>query len=58
MSDNEIKLTNTNNTTVDGTSFPQTPKPQVLNENFSSIEINTGDIIHSDNHIIIDNEDN
>ena len=50
MSDNEIKLTDTNNTTVNGIPFPQTPKPQVLKENFASIEINTGDVIHSDNH--------
>lgn len=48
MSDNEIKLTNTNNTTVDGTPFPETPKPQVLNESFSSITVNNGDIIHND----------
>ena len=40
MSDNEIKLTNKNNTTKNGTQFPSTPKPQVLKENFASVELN------------------
>ena len=40
MSDNEIKLTTTDNTTSNGVSFPETPKPQVLKENFASVELN------------------
>ena len=39
MSD-EIKLTTTNNTTSRGVPFPETPKPQVLKENFASVELN------------------
>ena len=40
MSDKEIKLTLTGNKTSNGTSFPPTPKPQVLKENFASVELN------------------
>lgn len=40
MSDDEIKLTTTNNTTSNGTPFPETPKPQVLTEQFSRNEVN------------------
>ena len=40
MADKEIKLTDTNNTTSNGTKFPPTPKPQVLKENFSLVELN------------------
>lgn len=40
MSDNEIKLTTTNNTTNSGMPFPTTPRPQVLKENFASVELN------------------
>ena len=40
MSDNEIKLTTTNNTTNNGTPFPSTPQPQVLMEYFASVELN------------------
>lgn len=36
---NEIKLTTTNNTTSNGTPFPTTPPPQVLKENFASVEL-------------------
>lgn len=39
MSD-EIKLTTTNNITSKGVQFPETPKPQVLKENFASVELN------------------
>lgn len=40
MADKEIKLTDTNNTTSNGTKFPPIPKPQVLKENFSLVELN------------------
>jgi hypothetical protein len=40
MSDDDIKLTTTNNTTSNGTPFPETPKPQVLTEQFSRNEVN------------------
>lgn len=38
--DNEIKLTKTNNTTSNGVPFPSTPKPQILTESFSSVQLN------------------
>lgn len=34
--DDEIKLTTTDNTTTDGTSFPETPKSQIVTETFAS----------------------
>lgn len=40
MSDDEIKLTTTNNTTSNGTPYPETPKPQILKEHFSFVELN------------------
>lgn len=55
MSDNEIKLTNADTTTVNGVSFPQTPPPQVLNENFASIEINNDGFNHGFNYGQINN---
>lgn len=38
MSNNndEIKLTTTNNTTSDGQPFPETPKPQIITETFTT----------------------
>lgn len=53
MSDNEIKLTDTNNKTSNGIPFPQTPKPQVIKENFAYIEINS-----NNNNINIKQEKN
>ena len=50
MSDSEIKFTNADDTTIDGISFPQTPKPQVLKENFASIEINNDGFSHGHNY--------
>lgn len=37
MSDDEIKLTTTSNTTSDGIPFPETPQPAILNEQFSRV---------------------
>ena len=41
MSDDEIILTTTDNITSTGVPFPETPKPQIIRENFASYEINT-----------------
>ncbi len=38
MSEDGIKLTTKNNETSKGKKFPETPGPQILKENFSSLE--------------------
>lgn len=54
MSDDEIKLTTTNNTTSGGVKFPETPRPQVFTENFTSVKLSNG----NENHQTNNNNDN
>ena len=41
MSNDEIVLTTTDNMTSNGIVFPETPRPQIIRENFASYELNT-----------------
>lgn len=50
MSDDEIKLTNTNNTTSGGVQFPTTPRPQVFSENFNSVNLSNTNENHQTNN--------
>lgn len=47
MSENEIKLTTTDNKTSSGIPFPETPKPQIIKEQFSRIKTSNPNTEHN-----------